>query len=113
MKLGTHILQGMVLMDLALLSPRAGAAVSKVGQKGAALSRRECERGLSCTAARVLRLRIRGRIMHGKLFLRLIRLRTDVALSGMGGLTALSSVLSHQRKSHYVMWLCAKQYESR
>jgi hypothetical protein len=52
MKLGTDVLQGMVLMDLAPLSPRAGAAVSKVGWKGAALSRKECEHGLSCTAAR-------------------------------------------------------------
>jgi hypothetical protein len=64
MKLGTDVLQGLVCMDLAPLSPRAGAAVSKVGRKGAALSRKECERGLSCTAARVLKLRIRGRITH-------------------------------------------------
>ena len=107
MKLGTDVLQGMVLMDLAPLSPRASTAVSKVGRKGAALSRKKCKRGLSCTVARVLKLRIRGRITHDKMFLKLLRPRTDAALSGMRGLTVLSSVLSHQRKSYYVMWLSA------
>ena len=98
MKLGTDVLQGLILMDLALLSPHAGAAVSRVGRKGGTLSRKDCERGLSCTAARVLKFSIRGHTKHKKVFLEVLRPRMDAALSGMRGLTALSYVLAHQRK---------------
>jgi len=98
MKLGTDVLQGMVLMDLAPLSPRASTAVSKVGRKGAALSRKKCKRGLSCTVARVLKLRIRGRITHDKMFLKLLRPRTNAALSGMRGLTALTELCAVAEK---------------
>ena len=99
MKLGTDVLQGLILMDLALLSPHAGAAVSRVGRKGGTLSRKDCERGLSCTAARVLKFGLWGRTKHKKVFLKLLRPRTDAALSGMRGLTALIYVLAHQRKA--------------
>ncbi len=84
-------------MDLALLSPHAGAAMSK----------KDCERGLSCTAARVLKFSIWGRTKHEKVFLKLLRPRTDVALSGMRGLSCTELCAVAPKKSYYVMWLSA------
>ena len=107
MKLGKDVLQGLVLVDLALLSLHAGAAVSKVGRKGAALSRKDCERSLSCTTARVLQFSIRGSTRYKKVFLQLLRPRTDAALSGMRGLSCTEPCAVAPKKGHYVMWLSA------
>jgi hypothetical protein len=86
-KLGENARQGLVLAAITPLSPRAGAAVSKVGGKWVTLSRKDRERGLSCTAARVLKFNIQGSIRHSKVVLTFLRPRTCAALSGMRGLS--------------------------
>jgi hypothetical protein len=61
MKLGKHVYIYLVLVVLALLSPRAGAAVSTKRERKSVLSRKDCERGMSCTAVCVLKSCIQGR----------------------------------------------------
>jgi hypothetical protein len=56
MKLGEHVYIYLVLMVLAPLSPRAGAAVSTKRERKSVLSQKDCKRGTFFTAARVLKL---------------------------------------------------------
>ena len=97
MKLGENARQGLVHVDFTPLSPRAGAAMSKVGGKGVTLSRKDQERGLSCTAARVLKLSIWGRTKHSKAVLSFLRPQTCAALLGMRGLSSELCAVAPQR----------------
>jgi hypothetical protein len=55
MKLGEHVYIYLVLVVLAPLSPHVGAAVSTKRERRYVLSRKDCERGMSCTTARVFK----------------------------------------------------------
>ena len=99
-KLGEDAQQGLVLVDPALLSPHAGAAVSEVGGKGAALSRKDRERGQSCTTARVLKFCRWGCTEHTEVLSNFLRLRTRAALSGLRGLSC-TELCASRRKSGY------------
>jgi hypothetical protein len=90
MKLGGHVYIYLVLVVLAPLSPRAGAAVLTKRERKSVLSRKDCERGTSCTAARVLKSCIRGRSSVLKVLLNFLSPRTHAALSEGRGLSSLS-----------------------
>ena len=105
MKIGIYVLQCLLLVDLTPLSPRACAAVSKVGWKGAALSWKDRKRGLSCTILHVLKVCIQGRTNREKVSLNFLRPRTDAARSGMRGMSCTELCAVAPKRSYYVMWL--------
>jgi hypothetical protein len=75
---------------LALLSPRAGAAVSIKRERKSVLSWKDCECGTSCIAARVLKFCIQGHSSVFKVILKFLSPRTHAALSEGRGLSSLS-----------------------
>jgi hypothetical protein len=87
MKLGEHVYIYLVLVVLAPLSPRAGAAVSTKRESKYVLSRKDCERGTSCTAARVFKFCIRGRSSVLEVLLNFLSPRMHAALSEGRGLS--------------------------
>jgi hypothetical protein len=90
MKLGKHVYIYLVLVVLAPLSPRAGAAVSTKRERKSVLSRKDCKRGTSCTAAHVLKFYIQGRSSVLEVLLNFLSPRTHAALSEGRGLSSLS-----------------------
>jgi hypothetical protein len=90
MKLGEHVYIYLVLVVLAPLSPRAGAAVSTKRESKYVLSRKDCERGTSFTAARVFKSCIRGCSSVFKMLLNFLSPQMHAALSKGRGLSSLS-----------------------
>jgi hypothetical protein len=90
MKLGEHVYIYFVLVVLAPLSPCAGAAVSTKRERKSVLSRKDCKRGMFCTAARVFKSCIQGCSSVFEVLLNFISPRTHAALSEGRGLSSLS-----------------------
>jgi hypothetical protein len=87
MKLGEHVYIYFVLVVLAPLSPRAGAAVSTKRESKYVLSRKDCERGMFCTAVRVFKFCIQGRSSVFEVLLNCLSPRMHAALSEGRGLS--------------------------
>jgi hypothetical protein len=79
-----------LLVVLAPLSPRAGAAVSTKRERKYVLSRKDCECSTSCTAARVFKFCIQGHSSIFKVLLNFLSPRMHAALSEGRGLSSLS-----------------------
>jgi hypothetical protein len=90
MKIGEHVYIYLVLVVLAPLSPHAGTAMSTKRERKYVLSQKDCEHGMSCTAARVFKSCIRGRSSVLKMLLNFLSPRMHAVLSEGRGLSSLS-----------------------
>ena len=80
-----------------LLSPHAGAAVSRVGGKRGAPNWKDREHSLSCTTAHVLKVCRLGGVNHIHIFLKFLSVSMHAESLRLKGLSCTELRLLHQR----------------